>query len=187
MEIYWGAVCQVYVTPVAPQEICVAVISRDPKLRINEALAHFPCLRARIDHASLASEERGAVTASRRLRRVTNGRVALIGDASGSVDAITGEGLCLGFRQSLSLAAAIAADNLPAYEAEHRRILRRPAFMAAFMLRLGESPWLRSRAMQALARKPELFARMLAMHVGESDLVDFALAAASLGARMLAV
>ncbi len=29
MEIYWGADCQIQVTPVASQEVCVALISRD--------------------------------------------------------------------------------------------------------------------------------------------------------------
>ncbi len=107
VEIHWGAGCQIYVTPVAPDEVCVAVISRDPKLRVPDALRRFPPLLARLEGAPESSEERGAVTASRQLRRVVAGNVALIGDASGSVDAITGEGLCLGFHQALALADAI--------------------------------------------------------------------------------
>jgi flavin-dependent dehydrogenase len=48
--------------------------------------------------------------------------VALVGDASGSVDAITGEGLCLLFQQAVALAAALEAGDLALYQAEHRRI-----------------------------------------------------------------
>ncbi len=42
MELYWGNNCQLYVTPVAANEICVAAISRDPGLRLDGALARFP-------------------------------------------------------------------------------------------------------------------------------------------------
>jgi hypothetical protein len=59
-------------------------------------------------------------------------------DASGSVDAITGEGLCLAFQQAIALASALETGNLDAYQAEHRRLLRRSAFMAALMLSLNE-------------------------------------------------
>lgn len=39
MELHWGSNCQLYITPVAPNEICVAAISRDPRLRLDAALA----------------------------------------------------------------------------------------------------------------------------------------------------
>jgi menaquinone-9 beta-reductase len=56
---------------------------------------------ARLKDAELASSERGAITVTRRLRRVyRRPHGALVGDASGGVDAITGEGLCLAFRQA---------------------------------------------------------------------------------------
>ena len=52
----------------------------------------------------------------RTLRSVQRGRVALVGDASGGVDAITGEGIRLGLRQASALAEAMAAGNLQQYE-----------------------------------------------------------------------
>ena len=117
MELHWGAGCQIYVTPIGPQEVCAALISRDPRLRLNDALARFPQLSARLAGAPQVTSERGAVTASRRLPRVYRGNLALIGDASGSVDAITGEGLCLSFRQALALADSLAAGDLSRYQA----------------------------------------------------------------------
>jgi menaquinone-9 beta-reductase len=187
MEIHWGPGCQMYVTPVSPDEVCIALISRDSKLRMDDAMDAFPELLKRIGSAPAVTTQRGSVTASRRLCRVHRGNVALIGDASGSVDAITGEGLCLAFKQSIALATAIANADLGRYESEHRRIWRRPAFMADFMLTLGESPRLRRRAIRALAAHPDLFANMLAMHVGELRSARFALTGAMLGARMLTV
>ena len=43
--------------------------------------------------------------ASRVLPAVARGRVALVGDASGTVDAVTGHGLSLSFQQAIHLAA----------------------------------------------------------------------------------
>jgi flavin-dependent dehydrogenase len=186
MEIYWGPGCQAYVTPVSPEEVCVALISRDPRLRLDEALPRIPQIGARLAGAEASTTERGAVTATRRLRNVCRGRIALIGDASGSVDAITGEGLCLAFLQALALAAALERDDLARYAAAHRRLMRRPAFMADFMLTMDRWPALERRAMRVLSHRPRIFGRMLAMHVGELPVASFAIAGAALGWGMLA-
>src|ERR1017187_2242175 len=42
MELHWGRNCQVYVTPVGREEICVALICSSPALRLDAALAEFP-------------------------------------------------------------------------------------------------------------------------------------------------
>ncbi len=166
MEIYWADGCQMYVSPVARDEACVALITRDPHMRLNDALPRFPELARRIAGAAAVDSDRGAVTATRRLRGVYRGRIALIGDASGSVDAITGEGMGLAFRQALALGDALAANNLDQYQSAHRRLARRPACMAQLMLMLDRFPWLRPRVLSAFAAKPVMFERLLAVHVG---------------------
>ena len=185
MEIYWGQGCQFYVTPVAAREICVAAISRSPALRLEEAMEGFPVLQSRLPRAAASSPERGAVTATMRLRRVTRGNVALIGDASGSVDAVTGEGLCLTFRQAELLAAAMARGNLSSYQTIHRRLAIRPNLMAEMMLLMDRSTWLRGRALRAMASKPPVFQRLLAMHVGALSIPGFAATSAELGWRVI--
>jgi flavin-dependent dehydrogenase len=166
MEIYWANGCQMYVSPVGGDEVCVALITRDPHVRLNDAMPRFPELARRLEGADIVGSDRGAVTATRYLRRVYRGRVALIGDASGSVDAITGEGMGLAFRQALALADALVADNLDDYQTAHRRLARRPAFMAQLMLTLDRFPRLRPRVLQTFAAKPVIFERLLAVHVG---------------------
>ena len=166
MEIYWGDGCQLYVTPVDCHSVCVALISRDPRLRLDAAVPGFPDLAGRLEFAGPATSERGAISPSRALTRVVRGRVALIGDASGSVDAITGEGLCLSFHQAIALAGALASGDPAAYESRHRRLSRRPAFMSSLMLSLDRLPWLRARVLPALASNPSIFSALLAMHVG---------------------
>ena len=166
MEIYWGPGCQMYVTPVDGEEACVALITRDPHRRIDAAMPYFPELSKRLVGAEIVSGERGAVTATRRLRRMYRGRTVLIGDASGSVDAITGEGMSLSFRQALVLASALAAGDLRPYQAEHRRMLRRPAFMAQLMLLLDRFPRVRPHILRLFAAEPVIFERLLAVHAG---------------------
>jgi len=173
VEIYWGSGSQIYVTPIGAQEICVAVISRDSHLRLEHALPQHPGLFERLKTAPVITVERGAVSATRRLARVYRNNIALVGDASGSVDAITGEGLRLGFEQGMALAEAFAAGDLRMYAAAHRRLARRPAFMADLMLSLDRSAWLRRRVLSALSADPQIFATQLAMHVGGVSSADF--------------
>jgi flavin-dependent dehydrogenase len=173
VEIYWGSGCQIYVTPIGRDEICVVAISRNSRLRLDEVLPMFPELSGRLQSAAATTTERGAVSATRRLARVYRGRVVLVGDASGSVDAITGEGLRLGFEQGMALAAALADGDLRTYAAAHRQLARRPAFMAALMLSMDRSAWLRRRALRALSSEPRIFATQLAMHVGAATTADF--------------
>ena len=166
MELYWGRHCQVYVTPVSCEEVCVALISSSQKLRLDDALGEFPELCSHLENAGLASRERGAITITRRLRRVYRGRTVLVGDASGGVDAITGEGLCLTFRQAALLGECLASGDLTRYQKGHRTLIRRPALMARMMLFMARHSHLRQRTMQVFQSNPRSFAGMLAMHVG---------------------
>jgi len=167
MELHWGDGCQVYITPVGAEEVCVVLISRDQRLRLDAALNRFPRVAARLGSAGAATLERGGITATRRLKTVCRGRVALVGDASGSVDAITGEGLCLLFQQAVALADAFAADDLSLYAAAHPRIGRRPRLMADLMLTLDAHASLRGMVMGTMAAHPALFSGMLKLHVGQ--------------------
>jgi flavin-dependent dehydrogenase len=173
MEVHWGDACQLYITPTGSGEICVVLISSDARMRLEDALARFPEVAQRLRGWPPLTAERGGVSASRRLDRVARGRVALVGDASGSVDAVTGEGLCLLFQQALALADALAAGDLSQYEARHRAIGKRPARMADLMLLLDRRTGLLDRTMQAMAAHPPLFSRLLAMHLEEHSAMNY--------------
>lgn len=185
MELHWGEGFQLYLTPVGDDEICLVLISSDHRLRLDHVLPRFPELARRLAAASQVSSERGGVSASRRLAHVCHGNVALVGDASGSVDAITGEGLYLLFQQAVALADAMAAGNLDSYQTAHRRLSRRPEWMADLMLLLDGHSWFRSRVLHAFAARPSLLSRMLALHVGELSYFDSAANGLALGWRML--
>jgi flavin-dependent dehydrogenase len=185
-EIYWGEQAQAYVTAVGAQEICVVLTLNKPDSRFDETLQRFPKLCSRLKGAAQVGPERGAVTGMFNLDRVWRRNVALIGDASGSVDAITGEGLSLSFKQAVALADALAASDLRRYQKAHRRLFRRPRLMGQMLLLLDRRNGLRERTMRALEAAPQLFERMLAYHVGETRPLQLATAGAVFGWRFLA-
>jgi flavin-dependent dehydrogenase len=102
------------------------------------------------------------------------------------VDAITGEGLRLAFHQARALVDAMARDDLQVYERTHRQSARRPLWMGRLLLWLGRNAKLRERAMRMMQRRPQLFARLLAIHVGYATPTDILATSAQLSWRFLA-
>ena len=187
MEIYWGERAQAYVTPISGEEVCIVVMAEEAKdANLETALEGLPELRERLANAESDNRERGAISAMHSLRSVARGNVALVGDASGGVDAITGEGLRLAFRQALAVADAMEAGDLGGYERVHRRLARRPIWMGKLMLQLGRNGRMRRRAMKILGQRPELFSRLLAIHVGHAKPGEWLATGAELGWEFLA-
>jgi flavin-dependent dehydrogenase len=181
VDVYWGEHCQMLATPTDAQEVCVSVLSRDPGLRIAQALPHFPALAEMLRDATPATKELGNMTTLNRLPAVARGRVALVGDASGSVDAVTGHGLSLAFQQALFLAEAFERGSLAHYESAHRKIAVMPALMTHLMLLMERNTWVRRRALCLFENKPGLFSKLLSIHAGAlplssltvGEMVDF--------------
>jgi len=186
VEVYWGHRIQIYVTPIGEMEVCVAVVSHNSRTRLNDALRDFPAFADRLRGAEPITVEKGGVTGMRKLTRVSRDNVALVGDASGCVDAVTGEGLWLAFRQAMELAHAIAAENLELYETRHRKLMQRPFFMGHSLLLLDRHDALRRRVIRVFDSHSEVFHRCVAAHVGALTNVRVALAAANLGWHLLA-
>lgn len=188
VEAYWAHGVQVFVTPVGENEIDVATLSSDSRLHYQDALRSFPALAARLARATATSNVRGAVTASRRLDRVATRNLALLGDASGSVDSVTGLGLAMSFQQAVALAEAMATEDLSFYATEHHRLAKRPRVMESVMLAMDQRDKLRQRAIRTLAAEPLHFSSLLSVHTGASSALSFALRAPlALGWRFLTV
>ena len=186
VEVYWNKGCQLYVTPVNAKEICVALITSDPKTRFKDVAVLFPQLARRWGELPLLTREQGAISCSQRFPRVYRGNRALIGEASGSVDAITGEGLSMAFQQALALGEALKKNDLRIYQRAHQKIWRLPSIMAASMLGMDNHAWLRQRVLRVFSANPALFSRLLAIHSGMLAPVDFGMTEAfSLGWKLL--
>ena len=164
VEVYWHASCQVYVAPIGSTEVGIAVISASPHLRVNECVSCFPDLANKMSGVATLSAERGALSVSRTLRHVHRDKVALVGDASGSVGAITGEGIGLAFHQALFLADAVAANDLSEYERRHRKLFRKPRIMERLLMLMADRALIQRSTLKLFERWPAPFAFLLATH-----------------------
>ncbi len=168
VEVYWGDGVEAYVTPAGPNRVGVAFLWSGRKARFDQLLDEFPRLRARLADAPVESRDRGAGPLAWDVPEVVRGRVALVGDASGYLDAITGEGISLALHQAEALAAAIVQEDLSSYGPLHRRLVRLPFAMIHLMLWLERHPWIRRRVFQGLAGDEALFGRILQVNDGGS-------------------
>jgi len=168
VEVHWGPGCQIFVTPTGPQELCVALLSHDPRLRIDRALTGFPEIAKRLERARPLGAELGAVSALGRAHSAARGNVALVGDASFTVDGIAGFGLSLAFEQAILLAEALARKDLACYQTAHREISKAPWRMTRLLLLMDQSVWLRRKVLRLFDLKPALFSKMMSAHMAET-------------------
>jgi flavin-dependent dehydrogenase len=166
VEVSWGEGVEAYLTPVGPERLGVSFLWSDGKARFDALLSRFPRLQARLEGAEFESSARGAGPLRQGVRSVCRGQIALVGDASGYVDAITGEGLSLAFHQAEALVRCAVAGRLKAYPAQHRQITRGYRLATGLLLAVSQRPWLRRRALYALGREPRVFQYLLGFNDG---------------------
>lgn len=147
VEVYWTAHAEAYITPVADDVVGIGLLFakavRGAGGDFEARLGVFPSLLGRLSGAAPASEVRGAGPMRQDVRRRVYGRVLLVGDASGYVDALTGEGISVGLAQAQALARCLGADRPSDYERAWRRVSG-PAWRLT-----GGLLWSRNRALLA--------------------------------------
>ncbi len=155
VEVHWGAQSEAYVTPVGPELVGVAVLS-SVRAPFTEQLAAFPALRARLPHSGATS-----VLGAGPLRQQTSarvaGRVLLVGDAAGYVDALTGEGIAVAVACAAALVDCIAADDPGSYERRWLAASRRYRVITSSLLWARRQPLLAPHIVQLAARLPRVF------------------------------
>ena len=175
VAVHWARDAQAYVTPVDARNVGVAIVARDKLHDMQAALARFPAVGAMLGGAAPAGKPRGAVSVHRTLRAVHRGPVALVGDASGSVDAITGDGLSLAFAQALALGEALRIGDLREYGEAHRALGGIPRLMSRSLLLMGAHPVVAKAATGLLAYIPALFPALLTLHAHRGRRADSSL------------
>jgi flavin-dependent dehydrogenase len=173
VEVHWRDGEQLYIAPLGEDEVGVSLLTSTRGRRLTDALPDFPAIAHRLAGAAPTSGVRGAVSRTRSLREVIRGNVAVLGDASGSVDAVTGEGLLSAFRQAHALADAIAAGKPEHYAVAHAQMTKAPRRMARLLLLLDRYPWLERRLVATMATRPETFAALLRVHLAEQTWSGF--------------
>ena len=167
VEVHWSDTVEAYVTPVGPRSVNVAFLS-GRGAGFDELLARFPELRRRLASAEPESEARGAGPLLQKVRARHGHRLALLGDAAGYVDAITGQGLSLAFAGAAILVAALPQDLTqdlsPALEQYERALgfrWLRYALPARALVALSRRPALRRRAIRSVAAVPGAFGALV--------------------------
>jgi flavin-dependent dehydrogenase len=172
VEVHWARGAEAYLTPIAPREIGLALLWSGAPARYDALLERFPSLERRLAGAAPTSRVLGASRFEQRLHRRTAPGVALVGDAAGYLDPLTGEGITLGLRCARALVDAVARGApLADYERAYARLSRTYYRMTALLLLAARRPGLRRRLVRALARDPALFDRLLAIQAGAAPMV----------------
>jgi flavin-dependent dehydrogenase len=155
VEVYWAGDTEAYVTPVGDDCVGVAVLtSRQGKL--DDQLAEFPALATRLAGAAHGSD-RAAGPLRQRVRSRSAGRMMLVGDAAGYVDALTGEGLGIAFGGAELLVESVLADAPDDYDARWRRMSRRYRLLTTGLLQASGIKPVRSAIVPAATALPKAF------------------------------
>jgi menaquinone-9 beta-reductase len=167
VEVHWSERCQMVITPTGAEEVCVSLFVSGSHLRIDGALCEFPAVARRLRNVQAVSTQAGAATSLGRARAVTRDTIALVGDASGTVDGIAGQGLSLAFQQAEALGEALGRGDLARYESAHKRIMRGAARMTRLLLLMSASATIRRKAMRLFAAHPAVFSNLISIHAGQ--------------------
>jgi flavin-dependent dehydrogenase len=119
-------------------------------------LDQFPALNERI-HGRPHDPDRAAGPLRQKVSSRTAGRVLLVGDAAGYVDALTGEGLGLAFGAAELLVNCVIADRPGDYDRQWRQMTWRYRLLTAALLHVSAHASLRSRIVPAAVALPNVF------------------------------
>lgn len=160
VEVYWLPDAEVYVTPVDHQSVGVAVLG-EAVLDFDRAIAQIPKLVEHLASARRASKVRGAGPFRQSVSARYKGRVLLVGDAAGYVDALTGEGLRIGFAEAEAAVRAVRLNDLHSYEADWQRITRSYRWLAGGLLSASSNRVIRPMIVPAAQTLPAVFRRLI--------------------------
>lgn len=163
VEVHLGQEMEAYVTPVGSACVGVAILFEARARRaasFESLLERFPALAERLAGADPISKTLGAGPFACAAHTRVRDRFALVGDAAGYVDAVTGEGLSLAFRAAAALSAALPealvrdgdASRLAPYDRAAAADFRKYAWVTRSVLALARAEKLRPSVLGALSR-----------------------------------
>ena len=156
VDVHWARDTEAYVTPVDDDCVGVAILTSEQGA-FDDQLSAFPDLAARLAGAPHSSADRAAGPLRQRVRHRSAGRVMLVGDAAGYVDALTGEGLGIAFGGAEILVDCVLADSADDYDRLWRRMSRRYRLLTAGLLEASGVGLIRSMLVPAASALPVAF------------------------------
>ncbi len=156
VQVHWSGDAEAYVTPVAEDLVGIALLTRR-RAPFDEQLTAFPVLAERVAAGSAQPVLGAGPLRQGAVRRVA-GRVLLVGDAAGYVDALTGEGVSLALAQAEAAVTCIASGDVAAYEQVWRTVTRRYRWITEALVRGTRGPAGRRVLIPTAQRLPSVFA-----------------------------
>ncbi|MGX6751543.1 NAD(P)/FAD-dependent oxidoreductase [Streptomyces xantholiticus] len=160
VEVHWGRRGEVYVTPLGPELLGVALLTSE-RSPFERQLDSFPALAARLPAAAAVTPVRGAGPLRQKAHTRVHGRVLLVGDAAGYIDALTGEGISLALAGAEVLVDQLRRGTPLGYEAAWRRATQRHRLLTECLLGARRHPALARRIVPTAERMPGLFAAVV--------------------------
>ena len=190
VEVHVGGRHELYVTPVEAGVVGVAALvekplmastAGKPEAKLATLLAACAPLRDRLDGAVAVGPGLACGPLRVRSKAVHKGRVVLVGDAAGYVDAITGEGMSLALKTAALATDAVTAilagadvdSSFRRYARDRAAVFRDHALLTFGLVELARRPFFAKRVIARLAKDPALFTRLLAVNNGTRALSTF--------------
>lgn len=156
VEVHWSARGEAYVTPVSDEEVGVAVLG--PRgWSFDEALTAFPALARQLDGAAWTTSARGAGPLRQRVSTPVRGRILLVGDAAGYVDALTGEGLRIGLACARAAVQCVGTGRAQDYAGTWRAVTREYRWLTGGLVTATRIPLARRLLVPVASRVPRVF------------------------------
>jgi flavin-dependent dehydrogenase len=159
VEVHWAPGAEAYVTPVADDCVGIAILTSH-KGGFDSHFGEFNTLKDRV-HGRPHGPDRAAGPLRQKVRNRTAGRVLLVGDAAGYVDALTGEGLGIAFGAAELLVGCVIADRPGDYDHQWRKMSRRYRLLTAGLLQVSAYAPVHSRIVPAATALPKIFAHIV--------------------------
>ncbi len=180
VDVHFARDHELYLTPVGPHEINVALLTRRPAMArfaggLGPAFDQFFVTHPAMPAGwTRTSEVAAAGPFHQRARRAFRSNVVLVGDAAGFFDGITGEGMALALVSARLAAEAIRAhlecgsvEPFRSYDQERAALARNSELLGRLTLFLSPKPALARWSTRNLSRRPATFDRLTAISAGE--------------------
>lgn len=177
VEVHFRPGIEAYITPCGPEQTNVAFLwtkgsEHTEKPSFAKFLALFPAIKDRLKGLHPCSKALAIGPLEQRCRAPIAPGLALLGDASGYLDAITGEGNSLAFAQARALLEAIKdplhkaeapmpLSALAPYQKAHRAIVASYYRNTHLLLWFAKRPQLMATLIKMGAHFPRLFSRSI--------------------------
>jgi menaquinone-9 beta-reductase len=174
---------ETYLTPVAADVVNIALLARRPAMRrlTGDLCAGYLSLLeddpAIVGGYELLDQPRATGPFPVACQQVWQRNLVLVGDAAGFFDGISGEGMSVALISARHCAEAVEAYLATAretaflhYDRIRCALVRNSTLLARVSLAVSERRWTSALAMRNLRRRPETFAKLIAINAGELPL-----------------